>query len=189
MADGQRAAIAAREAHLQSRLLSHRLHRPGAAAGAARPAAGDWPLTVNAVSGYSGGGKGLIAEFEHAPPETTHDAFRVYGLSLAHKHVPEMTKYSGLAHAPMFAPAVGRYAQGMIVEVPLQLWSLPGAPKPATAARGARRLLQGEAVRHRGQREEIARCRKPAPARRLCRDARSRGAERHEPHEALRVRQ
>ncbi len=88
------------------------------------------PVTINAVSGYTGGGKGLIEEFGHAPPETTHDAFRAYGLTLAHKHVPEMTKYSGLAHAPVFAPAVGRYAQGMLVEIPLQLWSLPGAPKP-----------------------------------------------------------
>jgi N-acetyl-gamma-glutamyl-phosphate reductase len=88
------------------------------------------PITVNAVSGYTGGGKGLIEEFGHAPPETTHDAFRSYGLTLAHKHVPEMTKYSGLAHAPIFAPSVGRYAQGMLVEIPLQLWSIPGAPKP-----------------------------------------------------------
>lgn len=88
------------------------------------------PVTVNAVSGYTGGGKGLIEEFSNAPPETTHDAFRAYGLTLAHKHVPEMTKYSGLARAPVFAPSVGRYAQGMLVEIPLQLWAIPGAPTP-----------------------------------------------------------
>jgi N-acetyl-gamma-glutamyl-phosphate reductase len=92
----------------------------------------DFPLTVNAISGYSGGGKGLIAEFETAPaPKATSDAFRPYGLNLAHKHLPEMQQHAGLAHAPVFAPAVGRYAQGMIVEVPLQLWALPGKPDPA----------------------------------------------------------
>jgi N-acetyl-gamma-glutamyl-phosphate reductase len=89
----------------------------------------DYPLTVNAVSGYSGGGKGLIAEFESGPqPAGTNDAYRVYGLSLAHKHLPEMQQHTGLEHAPVFAPSVGRYAQGMIVEVPLQLWALPGKP-------------------------------------------------------------
>lgn len=92
---------------------------------------GDFPLTVNAVSGYSGGGKGLIAEFEAAPPAGTNDAFRIYGLTLAHKHLPEMQIHAGLAHPPVFAPSVGRYAQGMIVEVPLQLWALPGKPDPA----------------------------------------------------------
>ena len=102
------------------------------------------PVTVNAVSGYTGGGKGLIEEFGHAPPETTHDAFRAYGLTLAHKHVPEMTKYSGLARAPIFAPAVGRYAQGMLVEVPLQLWSIPGAPTPAQLREALADFYQGE---------------------------------------------
>jgi N-acetyl-gamma-glutamyl-phosphate reductase len=86
----------------------------------------DFPLTVNAVSGYSGGGKGLIAEFEGEAPAP--DAFRAYGLNLAHKHLPEMQAYAGIAHPPVFAPAVGRFAQGMIVEVPLQLWALPHAP-------------------------------------------------------------
>lgn len=85
----------------------------------------DWPLTVNAVSGYSGGGKGLIAEFEGGGAT---DAFRSYGFTLAHKHVPEMTAYAALAHPPLFAPAVGRFAQGMLVEVPLQLWAMPGRP-------------------------------------------------------------
>ena len=84
-----------------------------------------FPLTVNAISGYSGGGKGLIAEFEQ---EGATDAFRPYGLTLKHKHLPEMAAYTGLDHTPVFAPAVGRFAQGMIVEVPLQLWALPAAP-------------------------------------------------------------
>jgi N-acetyl-gamma-glutamyl-phosphate reductase len=102
------------------------------------------PVTVNAVSGYTGGGKGLIEEFARLPPESTSDAFRVYGIHLAHKHVPEMTKYSGLANAPIFAPAVGRYAQGMLVEVPPQLWSIPGSPKAADLRNALIDFYQGE---------------------------------------------
>lgn len=86
-------------------------------------------LSVHGVSGYSGGGKGLIAEFEEQPPPSpSADAFRPYGLTLAHKHLPEMVARSGLSHPPIFSPAVGRYAQGMIVEIPLALWALPGQP-------------------------------------------------------------
>jgi N-acetyl-gamma-glutamyl-phosphate reductase len=104
------------------------LVKPLVAAGLIPP---DFPLTVNAVSGYSGGGKGLIAEFEAPPPAGTNDALRVYGLTLAHKHLPEMQAHAGLAHPPVFAPSVGRFAQGMLVEVPLQLRALPGQPAPA----------------------------------------------------------
>ena len=87
----------------------------------------DWPVTVNAVSGYSGGGKAMIAEFEDpASPDYTRTVVRTYGLGLQHKHVEEMRVHGGLTHRPLFAPCVGRYAQGMIVEVPLQLWALPG---------------------------------------------------------------
>jgi N-acetyl-gamma-glutamyl-phosphate reductase len=91
----------------------------------------DFPITVNAISGYSGGGKGLIAEFEGPAPAGTNDAFRPYGLTLAHKHLGEMRAHTGLTHPPVFAPSVGRFAQGMIVEVPLQLWALPGKPDPS----------------------------------------------------------
>ena len=84
----------------------------------------DWPVTVNAVSGYSGGGKAMIAEFEAGGAE----AFRAYGLSLKHKHVPEMTRHTGLSRDVLFAPAVGNYRQGMLVEVPLNLSALPGEP-------------------------------------------------------------
>ena len=89
----------------------------------------DWPLTVNAVSGYSGGGKAMIAEFETGDTET---AWRTYGLSLAHKHVPEMQMHAGLTHAPIFAPSVARRYSGMIVEVPLMTGAMPG--KPASEA-------------------------------------------------------
>ncbi len=85
----------------------------------------DWPLTVNAVSGYSGGGKAMIAEFEGQGAST---AYRAYGLSLKHKHVPEMTKHAGLSRPVLFTPAVGNYRQGMLVEVPLHLSALPETP-------------------------------------------------------------
>lgn len=79
------------------------------------------PLTVHATSGYSGGGKAMIAAFEEAGADATDTAFRTYGLSLGHKHVPEMTRHAGLAIAPIFSPAVARTYRGMIVEVPLHL--------------------------------------------------------------------
>ncbi|MFW2852749.1 N-acetyl-gamma-glutamyl-phosphate reductase [Sphingomonas sp. TX0543] len=86
-----------------------------------------WPLTVNAVSGYSGGGKALIERFER--DETL--AYRDYGFGLAHKHLPEMQRHAGLAHAPIFAPMVIRALRGMVVEVPLPLALLPARPDRA----------------------------------------------------------
>jgi len=83
-----------------------------------------WPVTVNAVSGYSGGGKAMIAEFEAGGA----GAYRAYGLPLRHKHVPEMTLHTGLERPVLFAPAVGAYRQGMLVEVPLHLSVLPETP-------------------------------------------------------------
>jgi len=77
----------------------------------------DWPYVCHAVSGYSGGGKALIARFE----DDTDIAYRAYGLALGHKHVPEITAHAGLAHAPVFAPAVVPAHRGMLVEVPLHL--------------------------------------------------------------------
>ncbi|WP_288759261.1 N-acetyl-gamma-glutamyl-phosphate reductase [uncultured Brevundimonas sp.] len=85
----------------------------------------DWPVSVNAVSGYSGGGKAMIAEFEGEGAST---AYRAYGLSLKHKHVPEMTRHAGLSRPVLFTPAVGNYRQGMLVEVPLHLGALPETP-------------------------------------------------------------
>jgi N-acetyl-gamma-glutamyl-phosphate reductase len=131
MAPEQRKAIAG------SRRVSNPGCYPTGFIGLVRPlvAAGlipaNFPLTVNAISGYSGGGKPLIAEFEAPSPAGTNDAFRTYGLTLAHKHLGEMQKHAGLSYPPVFAPAVGRFAQGMIVEIPLQLWALPGKPDPS----------------------------------------------------------
>ena len=89
----------------------------------------DFPLSLHGVSGYSGGGKNMIAEFEDKKSaDYTQTASRLYGLKLAHKHVPEMQQHAGLAHPPLFAPSVGRFYRGMLVEVPLQLWALPAKP-------------------------------------------------------------
>ena len=86
-------------------------------------------LSVNATSGYSGGGKQMIAAFEQADdPAATGTAFRAYAMKLGHKHVPEMTLHAGLAFPPIFAPAVARAYRGMLVEVPLHLHALPAAP-------------------------------------------------------------
>lgn len=78
-----------------------------------------YPLTVNAISGYSGGGRKMIEEFEAGGPP-----YRAYALHQSHKHPPEMMVHTGLDHLPVFTPAVGNYAQGMIVEVPLALRTL-----------------------------------------------------------------
>ena len=87
----------------------------------------DWPLSFNATSGYSGGGKAMIAEFEEGGIPT---GYRIYGLTLAHKHAPEMRLHAGLTHAPVFQPAVARAYRGMLGEVPLSLAALPGKPTP-----------------------------------------------------------
>ena len=103
--------------------------RPLVRAGLIPPAT---PMSVNAISGYTGGGKAMIAEFEDKASDSyVQTPYRLYGLHLSHKHVAEMKQHSGLAHDPLFAPSVGRFAQGMLVEVPLALWSLPGTPSVA----------------------------------------------------------
>src|SRR3546814_451362 len=85
----------------------------------------DFPVTVNAVSGYSGGGKSLIRRYEDAgASDHLKNAYRAYALGLAHKHVPEIRARGGLERAPLFVPAVGNYYKGMLVQVPLQLWAL-----------------------------------------------------------------
>jgi len=87
----------------------------------------DYPITINAVSGYSGGGKSMIAAHEH----DGGPAFELYGLGLEHKHVAETQKYGGLTRRPIFVPSVGHFRQGMLVSVPLHLDTLPGSPDGA----------------------------------------------------------
>jgi N-acetyl-gamma-glutamyl-phosphate reductase len=87
----------------------------------------DYPAAINAVSGYSGGGKSMIASFE----DGTAPAFELYGLGFGHKHVPETQLYANLARRPIFVPSVGNYRQGMLVSVPLHLDTLAGKPDAA----------------------------------------------------------
>ena len=87
----------------------------------------DHPISINAVSGYSGGGKSMIESFENG----TAPAFELYGLGFEHKHVPETQLYSKLVRRPIFVPSVGNFRQGMLVSVPLHLDTLPGRPAAA----------------------------------------------------------
>ena len=87
----------------------------------------DYPISINAVSGYSGGGRGMIEAHERAGGP----AFELYALDLEHKHVPETQLYAGLSRRPIFVPSVGHFRQGMLVAVPLHLDSLPGKPRGA----------------------------------------------------------
>jgi len=87
----------------------------------------DHPISINAVSGYSGGGRGLIEAHDQAGGP----AFELYALDLEHKHVPETQLYGGLSRRPIFVPSVGHFRQGMLVSVPLHLDALPGRPRGA----------------------------------------------------------
>ncbi|WP_282609069.1 N-acetyl-gamma-glutamyl-phosphate reductase [Pelagibius sp. Alg239-R121] len=92
----------------------------------------DSALTINGVSGYSGGGRSMIEAYEdEASPNFVTRTYHSYGLGLHHKHVPEIVVRSGLTQRPIFVPSVGRYRQGMLVQVPLQLGALPGKPSVA----------------------------------------------------------
>ena len=85
----------------------------------------DFPLSLPSVSGYSGGGRSMIEAYEQgtAPP------FELYALGLKHKHIPEIMHYTGLTRRPLFVPSVGNFRQGMLVQLPLHLDSLPGQPR------------------------------------------------------------
>jgi len=141
---GRRAAIAA----------ATRVTNPGCwstgAIGLLRPlvrdgiAPADWPVTISGVSGYSGGGKPMIAEFEAPAAGGTPAPYRIYATGLEHKHVPEIQAEAGLSGRPLMAPSVGRYYKGMIVEVPLQLWALPGRPALADIQASLTKAYAGE---------------------------------------------
>lgn len=105
----------------------------------------DWPYVCNAVSGYSGGGKSMIAEFETGVAAT---AWRTYALSLSHKHVPEMQVRSGLAYPPLFAPSVASTHRGMIVDVPLMTSAMPGNPSAADMRDALHSAYDSSAVVH-----------------------------------------
>ncbi|MCE1191349.1 MAG: N-acetyl-gamma-glutamyl-phosphate reductase [Acidovorax sp.] len=87
----------------------------------------DFPVALPSVSGYSGGGRTMIEAYEAG----TAPLFEAYALTLQHKHLPEIMRYTGLTRRPIFVPAVGNFRQGMLVQLPLHLDTLPGAPKAA----------------------------------------------------------
>lgn len=132
MDEGQAAAIAS------ARFVANPGCYPTGAIGLIRPLVkagilpADYPVSVNAVSGYSGGGKQLIAQMEQDDhPDHVAAPHFLYGLSLTHKHLPEMKLHGLLKRVPLFSPSVGRFHQGMIVQVPLHIADLHGAPKLA----------------------------------------------------------
>ena len=111
----------------------------------------DFPATINAISGYSGGGTKLIAQYETFREEEqkkgqfeSKEPFSPYGLGFEHKHVKEMHKFSGLSHAPLFVPSVGDFAQGMVVQVPLPLWSLDNPPTGEQLYQAIAQHFEGE---------------------------------------------
>jgi N-acetyl-gamma-glutamyl-phosphate reductase len=139
LAAGQAAANAA------ARLVSNPGCYPTGAIALLRPLvkagmlARDADVTINAVSGYSGGGKAMIAAHERdgGPP------FELYGLGLRHKHVPEIMRYAGLRRRPIFVPSVGHFRQGMLVSIPLFLDGLAGAPSAHEVSEVYREYFDG----------------------------------------------
>jgi N-acetyl-gamma-glutamyl-phosphate reductase len=139
MAPGQPRQIA------ESRKVSNPGCYPTGAIGLLRPLVQarlvppDYPITISAVSGYSGGGRSLI----EAHDGDGGPAFELYALGLEHKHVPEIELYSGLSRRPIFVPSVGHFRQGMLVSIPLYLDDLPGKPTGADLRQTLRAFYDG----------------------------------------------
>jgi N-acetyl-gamma-glutamyl-phosphate reductase len=91
----------------------------------------DFPVTCFSLTGYSGGGKKMIAAYEAKPPAAKLGSPRPYALGLTHKHLPEMRTHAGLASDPVFTPVVANFYKGLVLTVPLPLAQLPGRPSPA----------------------------------------------------------
>ena len=91
----------------------------------------DYPVSLPSVSGYSGGGRTMIEAYEAATTNNRAAPYEAYALGLSHKHIPEILHYTGMTRRPVFIPAVGNFPQGMLVQLPLHLDLLPGAPKAA----------------------------------------------------------
>ncbi|MBW4612899.1 MAG: N-acetyl-gamma-glutamyl-phosphate reductase [Desmonostoc vinosum HA7617-LM4] len=108
----------------------------------------NFPVTVNAVSGYSGGGKALIQKYDRFHQQQTEvtslHPYGIYGLQFGHKHVKEMHQYSGLTSPPLFVPAVGDFEQGMLVQIPLPLWTLDNPPSGEVIYSAIADYYQGE---------------------------------------------
>jgi N-acetyl-gamma-glutamyl-phosphate reductase len=119
----------------------------------ARVLAKETPVSISSISGYSGGGKSMIEAYEsgRAP------AFELYGLTLEHKHMPEIQLYSGLTARPIFAPSVGNFRQGMLVSVPLHLDALTGKPKATDLVAVFRKHYRGQKHFHVAEGDEASR--------------------------------
>ena len=104
----------------------------------------DLPLSATSITGYSGGGKKMIEEYEARPARSPLDAPRPYGLKLAHKHVPEMMAYTGLSVKPVFMPIVGPFYKGLAVSVPLQFAQLKAGTNADTLLRAFEKHYEGE---------------------------------------------
>lgn len=121
---------------------------PTGAIGLLRPLVGnglipaDTPISINAVSGYSGGGRTMIESYEagQAPP------FQLYGLGFGHKHIPETQAYSRLTRRPIFVPSVANFRQGMLVSIPIHLDALPGRPSPVDLEAALSAWYEGQAL-------------------------------------------
>ena len=103
----------------------------------------DYPLSCHSLTGYSGGGKGMIAEYADEKRATKYDAPRVYGLSLKHKHLPEMQVMTGTGQPPIFAPVVANYYSGMLVSVPVPIIALQAVKNGEDVAKSLAEYYQG----------------------------------------------
>jgi N-acetyl-gamma-glutamyl-phosphate reductase len=113
----------------------------------------DAPVSIGSVSGYSGGGKSMIEAYENGRAP----AFELYGLTLEHKHMPEIQRYSGLTAQPIFAPSVGNFRQGMLVSIPLNLDALPGGPSAADLGHVYKKHYRGQKHFHVAERDDVQR--------------------------------
>ncbi|MDR0220403.1 MAG: N-acetyl-gamma-glutamyl-phosphate reductase [Lachnospiraceae bacterium] len=104
----------------------------------------DYPLTASSISGYSGAGKGMIAEYENAERSADYDAPRLYALGQKHKHLPEMTQVCGLSRPPLFNPIIADYYRGMVVYVPLFASAFLQQRAPSELVAFYREYYQGE---------------------------------------------
>ena len=102
----------------------------------------DAQFSINAVSGYSGGGKSMIEKYESRSAEPWWT--RPYALKFGHKHIPEMREYAGLTYAPLFTPSVGHYKQGMLVSIPLAQYHLNGKQTPESLQQALAEFYQQE---------------------------------------------
>jgi len=100
----------------------------------------DFPFSINAVSGYTGGGKSMIAAYD----EGSGPNFELYGLALDHKHLPEITTHCGLTRPPIFIPSVAAFPQGMLVSIPLDVAQLASRPTDSDIVETYRAYYAGE---------------------------------------------